>query len=373
MTIAILSAKTGNGHNSVMNSLKKELINQGCTENEILCFPSFYEDMMLSNKILSGFYNFLMINSIALCNKYCEYTYINKFHLTDDFYNGCRDYIKSFIEETKADLIISVSHTINHAVIRAIDEMDLRNRITYSIVITDPYEPIATGFDVYGADKYICTSESVKKLLLKKQIPDTAIRIYDYPIDNKFINDITDKNKYILHLGLKTEKDIICINSGSLGINYYYNFLKRISSALPELQILFLCGSNALLYQRCSRLVEKNQLQERVKIFEFVSDMQNLLNISDMVITKAGANSFFEALATRTPIILDATEGILLQEKGMLHIVENKNIGFVLHDANNIISTVQMLMSKLQVYKENLNNLNIRSGVEEIVKEIRHS
>ena len=63
MSIGILAAQTGRGHVSVMKTLYKEFIN--CGVYDVKCFPSFYEDMMISNKILSDFYNFLMINSIA--------------------------------------------------------------------------------------------------------------------------------------------------------------------------------------------------------------------------------------------------------------------------------------------------------------------
>ena len=76
MSIGILAAQTGRGHVSVMKTLYKEFIN--CGVYDVKCFPSFYEDMMISNKILSDFYNFLMINSTSLCRKYGEFTYLTK-------------------------------------------------------------------------------------------------------------------------------------------------------------------------------------------------------------------------------------------------------------------------------------------------------
>ena len=67
LKIAVLSAETGQGHTSVMEALKEEL---NYYENvEIDYYPSFYEDLMISNKILSNFYNFLMVNSIEFTIK----------------------------------------------------------------------------------------------------------------------------------------------------------------------------------------------------------------------------------------------------------------------------------------------------------------
>ena len=91
MSIGILAAQTGRGHVSVMKTLYKEFIN--CGVYDVKCFPSFYEDMMISNKILSDFYNFLMINSTSLCRKYGEFTYLTKSDMSEDFYIGVKNFI----------------------------------------------------------------------------------------------------------------------------------------------------------------------------------------------------------------------------------------------------------------------------------------
>lgn len=116
MSIGILAAQTGRGHVSVMKTLYKEFIN--CGVYDVKCFPSFYEDMMISNKILSDFYNFLMINSTSLCRKYGEFTYLTKSDMSEDFYIGVKNFIIEFIENNDFDTIISVSHSINYSFIR---------------------------------------------------------------------------------------------------------------------------------------------------------------------------------------------------------------------------------------------------------------
>ena len=90
MSIAILAAKTGNGHISVMNSLENEFKMQGY--NDVICFPDFYEKMQVSNRILSDFYNFLVRNSPKLCNQYCEFSALTRSDSTEDFYNGVKNY-----------------------------------------------------------------------------------------------------------------------------------------------------------------------------------------------------------------------------------------------------------------------------------------
>ena len=152
MSIGILAAQTGRGHVSVMKTLYKEFIN--CGVYDVKCFPSFYEDMMISNKILSDFYNFLMINSTSLCRKYGEFTYLTKSDMSEDFYIGVKNFIIEFIENNDFDTIISVSHSINYSFIRILNELNLTDKINYYIVITDPFDPIAVGFATRGSKKY---------------------------------------------------------------------------------------------------------------------------------------------------------------------------------------------------------------------------
>ena len=66
MKIGIIGGLTGNGHVSVLNTLRDEFELQNV---QVECYPDFYEKILLSNKILSDYYNFLLSNSIALCNK----------------------------------------------------------------------------------------------------------------------------------------------------------------------------------------------------------------------------------------------------------------------------------------------------------------
>ncbi len=86
MTIAIVSANTGNGHRAVMNALVEEFKSQGYSN--IIIHDSFYEKCLISNKILSDFYNFLMAASIPLAEKYTEFAAITRPDMSDEIFNA---------------------------------------------------------------------------------------------------------------------------------------------------------------------------------------------------------------------------------------------------------------------------------------------
>lgn len=356
MSIAIISAQTGNGHFSVMETLAKEFKQQGASMVD--CYPTFYEDMMVSNKILSNFYNFLMVNSIALCNQYCEFTYLTRYDLSEDFYNGVRNFVIQFLQKKQYDVIISVTHTINHVMMRIIRELGLSTK--YVIVVTDPFDPIAVGFDVPGADQYYCANEIIRDVLLRKKIDADKINIAGYPInDAYFFNDKkVSQNK----------TPTILINSGAQGIQMYYKFLDILCTK-TNYKIIFICGRNNVLYQRSKRYIQKHNLEDRVELLSFVSNTQEYLAKADIEITKAGANTFFEALAMQLPMII-YTEEILFQEKGVQQFVSKYRIGELLESIEKCPEIIEKVLNNYDDYKNNITALHITNGAERIVKSI---
>lgn len=364
MSIAIISAQTGHGHASVMNALKEEFYSRGVSDINI--YPSFYEDMMLCNKILSNFYNYLMMNCISLCNKYCEFTYLTRYDLSDDFYNGVKDKVIDFLMKNNFDTIISVSHTINHVMIRIIKELNINTK--YFIVITDPYSPIAVGYDIPGADKYFCATETVKNILLKNKIPENKVKVTGYPVDKKFLECKKDHNMVKYELNFKKDKKIILINSSAVGIYYYYEFLKIICDSC-DCNIIFICGNNLILYNQCVKYVKCNELEDNVRVLPFIKNMQDYLNIADIVITKAGANTVYEAIAMKTPLLIDATDGLIFQERGIEDFLKKNKIGMIFWNKSQLIEEINTLLSDKNYY-DNINVYNLTNGVTNIVEDV---
>ena len=359
MKIGIIGAMTGNGHISVLKALEKEFKDR---DIEVDCYPDFYEKLMLSNKILSDFYNFLLSNSIDLCNKYCEFTNATRSDLSEDFYQGVKDNIIDFLLKNNYDILISVTHTINPAIIRIINELNLEKKLKFEIVITDPFVPVAVGYAVPGAYKYYCATDMVKELLLKHGVDYSKIKVFGYPINQKF----HVKKK------LNKEEKTILLNCGSQGNIYYYEMLKKICKKLPEININIVCVKNIILYKQICKNLKKNNLEKRVKVFSFVKNMEKLLNDSNIVITKPGANSLFEAINCKTPIIIDAVNGLIYQEKGVKEFLDEYNIGKILYNMEELIETLlySLCPNNYEMYIKNMEKIPWSNGTVEIVNDI---
>lgn len=345
MNVGILAAATGNGHISVARAIEERLIEKGA---RVFTYERFYEELMPSNKIMSDYYNFLMQSSTELCCKFSELSYLTRPDLSEDFYRGSRDAIVRFLRERPYDVLVSTSHTINHAVLRAIQELHMDRPPEYYIVVTDPFVPISVGFDVKGADQYYCTGGEVSALLQKRGIEPSLITETAYPVQSKFLRNYTPEDLHQLRLGagLTEDRKVLMINSGSQGAYHYLQILKTALKQFPELQILFVSGKNETLYTMACRIAEA--ADHRVKVIGYAEHIEQFIQIANIIITKPGANAFFESVYARKPMLLDAVNGFLFQEKGVMTWLDQYPLGSVLTGLDDLPAQLNEILLNLE-------------------------
>jgi len=159
--------------------------------------------------------------------------------------------------------------------------------------ITSKLVTVITDFGVHpfwassGTDKYIVSSTYTKRQLLGLGAEEEKIYDFGIPIDEKF---------YIRHgrdslcqkLGIKNSFTALLM-TGSFGLGP----LEEIVQALhQDTQVLIVCARNKKVYQR---LKEKNLAN--TKVFGFISNADELMSVSDVIITKPGGLSICESLA----------------------------------------------------------------------------
>ena len=107
-----------------------------------------------------------------------------------------------------------------------------------------------------------------------------------------------DKNKGLALCGFHTIKPVIMVIGGSLGANSINTAVRKaLPKLLKDFQIVHICGKDK---------VEESLLQTYgYKQFDYVkSELKDLFAMSDLVISRAGANSICELLALKKPNLL---------------------------------------------------------------------
>ena len=158
---------------------------------------------------------------------------------------------------------------------------------------------VVTDFDVHriwvnkGVDVYTAACDYTKDKLIALGVPSEKIFTTGIPTDAKFAQK-PDKLVLKKKLGLQDGVLTVLITTGSFGMGPIEELIKL----LENYQLLIVCGQNRYLYKRLKPLAQKN-----VHILGLVDNMDELMSVSDVMVTKPGGLSISEALVKELPMI----------------------------------------------------------------------
>lgn len=166
-------------------------------------------------------------------------------------------------------------------------------------VLTD-YAP--HSYWIYdGVDRYVVPSEETGKKLADNGIDPKKILPFGIPIDPKF-REGKDKEKVFKRLSLDNDVDCVLIMGGSQGLGSIRELVELLDRSYIDLQIIVAAGTNKRLY---NWLVKKSR-RSRKKILPFLhaADVDELMEISKVLVTKPGGITTAEALAKGMPMLI---------------------------------------------------------------------
>jgi processive 1,2-diacylglycerol beta-glucosyltransferase len=226
-------------------------------------------------------------------------------------YLGCRKFVNYLIKE-KFDFIIS-THFLNSELAA---NLKLKNKIQSKLVT------VITDFGVHafwvsnGTDLYIVASELTKDKLLDMGVMEQRIQVSGIPFSSSFVKT-QDRSVLAEKFGIDKNKFTVLLMTGSFGSGPLEKIAESLSS---QAQVLVVCAKNKKLF---SRLQKRNL--ENVKVFGFVDNAQELMAVSDVIITKPGGSSIAELLNMELlPVFIAAIPG---QEQENISILARYGVG----------------------------------------------
>ena len=148
-------------------------------------------------------------------------------------------------------------------------------------------------------DNYIVPSEDARTLLIEKGVPQHKIKILGIPIDPKFATQL-DREEILLNYGLKADVPIVMIMGGGHGLGPIKEALSFLDAAERDLQLIVVCGLNRPLYD----WLLKAHFKKKILVFKFTDQIDRLMTIATLIITKPGGITTAEALAKNLPMII---------------------------------------------------------------------
>jgi processive 1,2-diacylglycerol beta-glucosyltransferase len=121
------------------------------------------------------------------------------------------------------------------------------------------------------------------------------------PVHHAF-NRPVNRDAVIQSLGLSSNLPKVLVMGGSLGLGPIKSVIRKLDRLPQPFDILCITGSNNELKDALARKHDKRR--HLIKVMGFVDNINELMEISDMIVTKPGGMTTTEALIKGLPMII---------------------------------------------------------------------
>ena len=360
--------KTGGGHFAPASSLANYLKRHHSEDVSPVLIDGFEKTNRLVKNLVEEGYRHLQSKAKWIYEALYAFNKIKLFARISCFIasKSSVKFIKDRITEENPEKIIILHFFLIEPVYEAVKKLQL-NIPVYTLV-TDPFTAHPMWF-LRKHQSFIVFSERLKKSLSGKFSED-QIHVFQFILDEKFSQPVPASaiKALKIEMGFIPEKKIILILGGGDGIPQGRIILEKILTSKPDSEIAVVCGKNKSFYNAALRLKEKNP-DLSIKVYEFISFVYELLNISDVVITKCGASTMMEILIlNKIPVV---NNYLWEQEKGNIEFIRDNKLGIYEKTISKIPDVIKELIEDNENYekfKKNIESLNIRNGVADVAE-----
>jgi processive 1,2-diacylglycerol beta-glucosyltransferase len=359
-SLLILSSDTGEGHNSAASAIRLAAGSAGLR----VSIRKPLEESGKLNRCLAGFYNALLTHRPQWMAKYFWLIDHSRPNERDFFYSKVRGYIASFLESEHPDILLSVHPMLNHFIQRYIKEEGLG--IPCFTFVTDPFPPFWQGWASPYVDRFFVATAEALQGLTAMGIPAWRIERVPMPVRPEFQPvSRNESNAFRTALSLD-EASTILINGGARGGGPLWSIYRTVRRASPASNIVVICGRNARLRRRLEGLHDA-----RTRVLGFVDDIHRCVAASDLVLTKPGALSTFEALACGVPVLLLGVRGLMPQESGLFAAARRCEFGFAASQLREIEEVIARGPQKWGPIREFIAQFYTCSSGQELIERLR--
>lgn len=343
--ILILTTSTGEGHNQAANSLKESFVKEGY---EVVVYDFLKDNSKILNKILIDGYEFSASKLPKVYGFLYKITNIRSSQTCFDLiFSKLHKKVSNFISSINPDILITTHpFAVNLATFY---KNNTKNTPILSVV---------TDFKAHysyvnkSIDAYIVGSNITKSDLFSKGVSLNKIYVCGIPVKDEYYIKTTNINK-------NNDYFNILLMGGSMGSQNIYKVLEKLVLNKNRLNITVLCGNNKLLKESLIKAFSKAYSNKKISILGFSKEVFNLMDNSDLLISKPGGLTITEAINKNLPVVVPFY--IPGQEFDNIKVLNVLNsIIFVknIDDINNIINEYINNPSKFSNIKNNLARLS---------------
>lgn len=300
---------------------------------------------------LVNIYNWVLRNR----QHWMKYLYwaVNRFRpeTRDFFQRRCMGFLKAQFEKWCPHVVVSVHPLTQHIFARILRELNLSSQIPLVTIVTDPCYGFWKGWACDDVSLYLVANEDARQQLLDYGVSAEKIKISGLPLHPKF----TEANEAAAQdarkaFGLDPNKFTVFVNAGWIGGGNIPKIFKELVAGELDVQAIFLAGKNEELRLEAEEIAKHAKFP--VKVIGYSDEIEKLMHSANVMISKLGGLTTFEALACRLPIIADLTTPPMPQEAGTVKLLSRRGAGILLKKTTDIVPTIQSLIGNSGRYND---------------------
>ncbi len=368
----IISSDTGGGHRSAAKALAEGMQKFWHGKSAVVKIVKAVEESHHVTEKLVNIYNWTLKNK----QHWMKYLYwiLNKIRPeTREFVmKRCIGFCRGVFEKWCPHIVVSVHPLTQHIFARILKELKLADQIPLVTVVTDPCYGFWKAWACNDVSLYLVANEDARRQLIDYGVLSEKIKISGMPVAAKFheVNEI-DAQSARRAFGLDAEKFTVFVNAGWVGGGNIPQIFRELVRGELDVQAIFLAGKNEELRREAEELAKTAKFP--IKVIGYSDEIEKLMQSANVMISKLGGLTTFEALACHLPIIADITTRPMPQEAGTVNLLAKRGAGILLKKASDIVPTIQNLLGDSKKYAEMKAatiGMTIPNSTERIIEEI---
>ncbi|HEY0173681.1 MAG TPA: hypothetical protein VGB98_21895 [Pyrinomonadaceae bacterium] len=347
--ILIISSDTGGGHKSAAAAIVAGVQKFIGGDSYAVRVVRAVEDSHRLSARMVVFYNWVLRNRQHWM-KYL-YWFINRFRPESrgPLYRRSLKYVHDLFEQWCPHVVVSVHPLTQHAFARVLKELGLAGKVPLVTVVTDPCYGFWKGWACDDVTLYLVASDEARQQLIDYGVRPERIKVSGMPVHPKFeLPDERSAQAARRELGLDPQKFTVFVNAGWVGGGNIPQIFRELVRGELDVQAIFLAGRNEELRSEAESLAASAKFP--VKVIGYSEQVEQLMHAANVMVSKLGGLTTFEALACRVPIIADATTPPMPQESGAATWLAKRGAGVMLERAVDIVPVVRRMVEDSRYY-----------------------
>jgi len=164
---------------------------------------------------------------------------------------------------------------------------------------------VVTDFEAHAlwmegcVDLYCVAAEETKARLVARGAPAENVVATGIPISSRF-STVPDRKAVRQTLGLRDDQPVLLVLSGGFGMGPVAEILRELDKVDRPFQTVVVTGRNEELRRELAGSDHKHPTH----VLGFVTNMQDLMSVADLIISKPGGLTTSESLALGKPLFI---------------------------------------------------------------------